>query len=59
MNNETVLTLLEHAIEHLRQSDMYWHNEDYLPCERAIITLTEAWHAIGLTGQIPSWELQS
>lgn len=44
MTNEQVLTMLEHAIEHLRQSNAYWDNEDYLPTERAILTLQEAKH---------------
>lgn len=59
MTNESALTMVEHAIEHLRQSDAYWHNEDYLPTERAINTLFEAHKAVGPLGQIPSWEQDS
>jgi len=56
MDNETVSTMLEHAIEHERQSSWYWDNVYYLFSERAINTLLEAHKAVGPLGQIPSWE---
>jgi hypothetical protein len=56
MSNEQALTIIEHAINHLKLSDAYWHNEDYLGIERAITILHEAHKSIGPLGQIPSWE---
>jgi hypothetical protein len=58
MTNEQAFTMIEHAIVHLKQSDAYWDNEEYLPTERAINTLYEAHKAIGVLGQIPSWETE-
>jgi len=50
MDNETALTMLEHAIDYLEQ----------LPADNcnalAVVTLNQSWLSIGPLGQIPSWE---
>jgi hypothetical protein len=56
MTNEQALTLLEHAEYHLLKDDDYWREDGYTAVEQALVTIREAWKAVGPLGQIPSWE---
>lgn len=53
MTNEYAFTVLEHAIEHVRQATNADNGNDQFDASHMLI---EAWQAIGPSGQIPSWE---